>query len=336
MHETHYQEIIKLKKWFITYSGINKKYEAQKIWSRWLITYQSLFRQPDIILPTLKIETDLQVIIELLSKGITLKRATNHYKALVDISKSIGKKTPEKSFDDIKKSYNDDSVILNGTNTSFQISLKCYKGLTKKYQKGDGIEHMKDRFIFNLCRRYSLLDSNSLQWALPKRVFMFLNKNFNCNAELFASPFNVYFKHYYSLFEEDKYFGSKGNFFFQDENNIDEGCYQINPPFIEVLFNKISIKILKLLEIAEEENKNLSFIYIMPSWADFNGYDVIVDNKFCKRIITLQKGKHYYYQHDNDSYIQATFETKMIFLSVNNINLSDSLVDQIKWCWKKT
>jgi hypothetical protein len=50
-------------------------------------------------------------------------------------------------------------------------------------------------------------------------------------TEIFASPFNQQFNCYFSLFEQDKLFGSIGNFF--DEKNHFPEFLQANPPHCE-------------------------------------------------------------------------------------------------------
>ena len=337
-------EIFKLKKWFINFSDIEKSHEAYKIWARWIITYQSLHNQPHFLIPSLNIENDMQTIIELISKGSNLNRATKHYKALVSQATKLRFKSGFK-FRNIKYHNNKKKKIINLTNSKtghiYSLTNECYSALSIKFRfhkgKWKGMPWLEKDYIYNLCLRYNVLDGNSLHWALPKRLFMYLNRTFECDTELFASPFNVYFKKYYSLFDEDKYFGSNGNFFKAPDSNFKHGCYQVNPPFIEVLFDKISERIINLLTIAEESDESLTFIYIMPAWSKLDGYDMIVDNKYCRYVITLDKGHHYYFQHETQSYISAGFQSKIIFLSSTKLNAlnSEHTISQIKWCWQK-
>ena len=66
----------------------------------------------------------------------------------------------------------------------------------------------------------------------------FLNEKLGINTEMFASPLNSTLEFFCSIFEIDKVFGGKGNFF--DYVNHIEGAYSVNPPFIEYVFQKSS------------------------------------------------------------------------------------------------
>jgi hypothetical protein len=71
--------------------------------------------------------------------------------------------------------------------------------------------------------------------------------------ELFASPINQYFDEYFSLFEIDKFFSSKGNALNYDI--LPDGSYEVNPPFLEETMEKISKSMLNSLKKSSEENK---------------------------------------------------------------------------------
>ena len=335
--QMHYIDTKRLREWFIQYSGITKKHEAYKIWARWIITYQSLCKQTDCVIPVNGTDHDLQTVIEMTSKGMELMHAQMHYNALMDQCLKISKSKQDDRFPEVKTDTDEAGLIIlrSKSNQEFKLMRSTYDKLKKQYsmhkQQWKGLPLLFNSFCYSMIQRYDLLDGNSLQWAIPRRLFMFLNKNFQCDTELFASPFNAYFKKYYSLFDEDKYFGSLGNFFNAPDSKFQSGCYEVNPPFIEVLFNKISKRIICLLQNAELNNEELTFIYIMPDWKDLRGYDIIADNRYCKKIITMGKGKHYYYY--GDSSVRASFNSKMLILSTKYNVCSDYAEDQIKWCW---
>ncbi len=340
MDTIHYNETIKLRDWFIFFSKIEAKHEAYKIWARWIITYQSLYTQSDQIIPTNEIEHDLQTVIELVSKGMTLEHAKKHYKTLCKLSlKLINSKPDDRLINVTVKDSNNYTCIIKPTcGKQYILTNDVYKALSKKYTQHKlpwkGMDGLLNSFVYSLIRRYDLLDGNSLQWAIPKRLFVFLNRNFKCNTEIFASPFNTYFKRYYSLFDEDKYFGSLGNFFNAPDDNFRSGCFEINPPFIEVLFDKVSTRAIYLLKTAEQNNEDLTFIYIIPAWTNLKGYDMVADNKYCKKIISMQKGCHYYQYNNN--LVKAMFNSKMVILSSKHNICSDYAEKQIKICWSQS
>jgi hypothetical protein len=177
---------------------------------------------------------------------------------------------------------------------------------------------------------YWLLDGKSLQWSTPPAV-MHVLQNYGCRTELFASPMNVYQDNtYYSLFHADRYFASRGNFFNAPNEHFASGVYQINPPFIDVIFSRCTSKITELLEAADNSDRELTFIYIMPDWDDFKTLQELRGHKYCIRDIYLSPGSHNYYQYGHNNYIRATFGTHVIILSTNpsfcNIDLERDIV----------
>src|SRR5437667_414096 len=83
---------------------------------------------------------------------------------------------------------------------------------------------------------YYILDGQSLQWSLPPQILGIFNDFLSVKTELFASPSNHYLSNHYSLFYVDKQFGAIDNFFNLKSENMLEGTYEINPPFIEKIF----------------------------------------------------------------------------------------------------
>ena len=164
-----------------------------------------------------------------------------------------------------------------------------------------------------------MLDGKGLQWAIPTSVMSLLQTRFKCNTELFASPLNRLLDNYYSLFPLDKLFGSRGNFFLSPDSDFVSGAYEVNPPFIDSLFLKTTLRILRLLEIAEGNDKDLTFIYIMPKWTDFETYSLVKESQFCIKEIILRPYCHYYFQYITNTYIKAKFTTCIVILSTNPV-----------------
>ena len=321
--------IIQLKNWFICFAGADKKYESFKIWARWLITHMSIRPQPDGFFPTAGIKHDLQIINELVSKGCSESKAETHYRIFVDMVDHMSKKLNYDHY-----SYNYNSYIISNYLERDQVN-KTIKIKHPKYQELDcimskcmyeklkrlhsdcglGIKRFSDYHIWKINALYNILDGASLQWSIPHKLFDFLHMEFNCDTELFASPFNCYYKKYYSLYPSDTYFGSRGNFFRAPEKDFIEGCFQINPPFIDILFSKVSECVLSYLDTADENGKKLTFIYVMPDWSEVDGYDILVESKYCNAAITINARDHYYYQANRHNYIKVFFNTKVLIMS---------------------
>ena len=87
-------------------------------------------------------------------------------------------------------------------------------------------------------------------------------------TECFASPFNHKFIRYFSMFDEDRVFGSLGNFFaFIEANNslLPDGKYEINPPWNNVMFETVAAILQSTLRQARSD---ITAIIVGPAWRD--------------------------------------------------------------------
>jgi hypothetical protein len=85
-------------------------------------------------------------------------------------------------------------------------------------------------------------------------------------TECFASPFNHKLPRYYSMFEQDKDFGSLGNFFVmlaENDGVLPAGRYEINPPWMNAMYEKLA-KILR----NSLDRHDLTVIVVAPQWTD--------------------------------------------------------------------
>jgi hypothetical protein len=86
-------------------------------------------------------------------------------------------------------------------------------------------------------------------------------------TECFASPFNHKFDTYYSMFEEDRAFGSLGNFFTMVQRNrgvLPPGNYQMNPVFTNAVFERVA----DILKASIVNGHNLFCIVVTANWTD--------------------------------------------------------------------
>lgn len=111
---------------------------------------------------------------------------------------------------------------------------------------------LRDFFYFELSFNYDYIGGISYQWCVPPPVMDILKEKFQVQTELFASPLNHFYSKFYSLFEMDKIFGGLGNSLNIEE--LKEGGYECNPPFIEDIMEKNSKMIVKNLQRASENN----------------------------------------------------------------------------------
>ena len=113
---------------------------------------------------------------------------------------------------------------------------------------------------------------------------------FDLKSECFASPLNCTIKYSYhsGFYDVDRFFGSKGSFFWIDELN--EGSYESNPPFIEEIMYMMSLHIIDLLK----KSKKLSFFIVLPGWDDCEHFSILNNSEFKKLFLKFKKREHNY------------------------------------------
>ena len=105
-------------------------------------------------------------------------------------------------------------------------------------------------------------------------------------VECFASPFNHKLDKYHSMFDEDKVFGSEGNFFSMLAQNggiLPPGQYQMNPPWMNAAYEQIQ----SILE-ASLPKGGITVLLIGPNWKGTSWID---------GINTLKKSDPLYRKH---------------------------------------
>jgi hypothetical protein len=87
-------------------------------------------------------------------------------------------------------------------------------------------------------------------------------------VECFASPFNHKFPKYYSIYEQDRVFGSLGNFFaFMEKTEYilpSDGKYEINPVWNNQMYEQIQLILDKTLA----SKSKIQAIIVGPDWED--------------------------------------------------------------------
>lgn len=321
----HIKSILVLKNELTEICKLEYHNEIMKIWARWIITHRSLFSQSSLCLPSDEVY-DVQLIKELMDKGCPEVHAKYLHNWLIRSTRVINKNyqcTSEVEYGGIHgnvpvdKNYTDKYVFMQCCDINVKLTRNSYRRMKENFESNTKLKSYADSYIWLTGVLYSMLDGKGLQWAVPSKLLDYFKQTLKCNTELFASPINAYYDHYYSLFHSDYVFGSSGNFFTAPESDFKSGTYQVNPPFIDSLFTKTTTKLLKLLAIAEQNGEKLTFIYIMPEWSDFPTYYMVMDSPYCIKNIELRADNHYYYQYSTNNYIRAKFNTLIIFLSTD-------------------
>lgn len=126
--------------------------------------------------------------------------------------------------------------------------------------------------------RYAALGMGGQQWA-SNHEFMNTVRRTGIAIEAFASPFNHYFKKYYSVFKSDSAFGSLGGFFDTSDAKFAAGVYA-NPPFTPFVLEKMAEKVCKYKKA----------VLVTPTWTDAPWYQKLLANGFTA---TLKKNASY-------------------------------------------
>jgi len=141
------------------------------------------------------------------------------------------------------------------------IPVTEYNKLTSFY---NGHSSLMDELILIIIYRYQLLGSNNHQLGVKSDIMQKMNTDYNLNYECFASSINCTFKHYCSIYYDiERFFGSFGSFF-----NLTpiKGTFGVNPPYQKEIIENCINKTLDHLEVADENNKELTFIITIPIW----------------------------------------------------------------------
>ena len=158
---------------------------------------------------------------------------------------------------------------------------------------------------------YDILDGFNFQWSVPNSIFK------NMKGELFASPINAHIE-YYSLFEVDKLFMSKGNLF-ANYHSIENGCYEVNPPFIEKIFEETIEILFSILK-----TKTVTFLFVMPNWTDSKAY-ITLDNSEYKKDKFIYKAGYHYYTDIQYKLISSPFDTHVFVLSSSDTDINKNI-----------
>lgn len=143
------------------------------------------------------------------------------------------------------------------------------------------------RRLYVMLRRYVTfigLDTSedglvggNMHAAAPEKVFVWLKKQMSVRCELFASPLNCYFPYFCSAFPDvDAHFGSLGSFF--DAQFVQEGSYEVGPPYTEEVLELTARRLLELLR--NQSAGALSFVLFVPDWPGAGGLELLDGPEF--------------------------------------------------------
>lgn len=285
------------------------------IFETWIWTQLSLqIKEMDPLIPYSAINIDPRIEHELVAKyklepsyinACLTKISLESKQYATDLYEMMNSKLG-KTF--IKMKWDNDILTLTYKNKNVKVNKERFNILKNKYYKNNFIND-----LFCLLLRYYTLGGNGYQAAAPYYVFDYLKNKLKVSQECFASPLNCYYDTFCSAFPDtDINFGSVGSFFrFLPES----GWYEVNPPFSEVVMQKMVEHIEYLLT---RTKKSLSFIIIIPKWDDYGSpmWVMMKNSKFLTDIIDIPAGHKYYVgdQHNIKKSWTTTHITSVILL----------------------
>ena len=171
-----------------------------------------------------------------------------------------------------------------------------------------------------------MIDYRSGQfWSVNKDFYL----NFDNSIECFSSLFNHTLNNFFSLFDEEIIYGSKGNFFSKFlESNYK--YYLINPPFTESIILKMFDFIIKKIRIIKDI-KEIVFILYLPGWYDIidkflnevNKINKINNKQLFTKLKKYNQGEVVLFDYINNKYIKPMFKSCIIVIS----NIENNIID---------
>ena len=231
--------------------------------------------------------------------------------------------------------------IKYGVDSEFKVNKYHYDKIKRLFElnieahKEKSFKQTFEEYFYCMICRYQTFFSNNeqfnegygMQAALPQRVLKELHETFGVTQEMFASPFNCYFKNYCSAFlDTDFYFGSNGSFF---DFEPSEGSFECNPPFTEEVIERMADRIDYLLG---KTKSPLSFIVFIPEWL------VPPTPGLVKMENSVYNRKHFNAENGNHQYISGSQHLSVkskndLYKSVHNTRIFFLQNDQGFSCW---
>lgn len=147
-------------------------------------------------------------------------------------------------------------------------------------------------------------------------------------VECFASPLNHKFRTYHSMFDEDCYFGGKGDFFKfvkQKGGFIPPGKYEINPPFHEGLLNDVAVLIDESFK-QDLGHSKLQVVLVVPDWDNTSFIPVLDELSTRLHNSDTIYTKRFNFTHSNG----GNLSVKTRFYVLCSENCERGLVDGLK------
>lgn len=184
-----------------------------------------------------------------------------------------------------------------------------------------------DKAIITMLIRYDCLLQRGQQWSLPRAMYKNIYKKCGIDIELFASPLNnqlsnvyasgettmeIYDIRYGSLFPDtDSVFGSIGNSFDLNTQDVTDCVIVANPSFVIELMDQTSQLIHDWLE-----RSNVTVIFNVADWSDADYYLQCIKSEYC--LANYRLDPHTYFYESEKGTIKAPFPSHLFIMSKDN------------------
>ena len=178
--------------------------------------------------------------------------------------------------------------LEDGMNETTRVNVRRLRAeMCERWHEQDQHSDWADRQMVGLVLRYKCMGafSDNLHGSVPDSWSFGLSIEY---VECFASPFNHKFERYFSIYEQDRIFGSQGNFFTMVKQNWgmlpDFGKYEVNPPWNNQMYEQV----YKILAKTMRCQVMIEAIVVGPNWKK---------TRWIPGITGLIESPGYYMQH---------------------------------------
>jgi len=196
-------------------------------------------------------------------------------------------------------------------------------------EKGLELMRYPEKELISMVERYYILQPNgSIFWSSPPEMYKFLSiKDDECIevVEGFGSPLNnCEIDAYCSIYDDDKVFGSIGNFFDQisTRGNINDMGYRrwlINPPFTRKIMDMVYEAVTSRMNYYPKDE----FYFILPYWAPIRLLDLLETRG---TVMELKPGSYRLYNHLTGEYFKPPVELIFASLKADDTRLADASI----------
>lgn len=212
--------------------------------------------------------------------------------------------------------------------TARELTDQLRDSLCGRFSASEFDSDWVDQEMIGLVLRYKCMGafSDNLHGSVPSCWMDVLGSDY---VECFASPFNHKFKRYYSIYEQDRVFGSLGNFFAMVEQNNGTlplcSKYEINPPWNNQMYERVQ----EILSQTLCNKSPVEAIVVGPSWTKTSwipGLTSLIESnpQYTENSFKGERIMHYY----NDMQARK-FPLKTVYWVFSVAGLPDSVLKRL-------